>query len=549
MLLRRGLFLLLVLLVMAGLFALAVAAMRPAGWTGFELLALIALAGNLPWLAISAANALIGLFILLLARDPAAVVLPALRRLGPGRPSSPTAIAVCIRHEDMSEVLPPLRRLMAGLPAGQYTLWFLSDSSDPAAIAAEEAAIATFPGARYRRRLDNRGFKAGNLMDFLDHHAGEARFVICLDADSEMTPAAVERLVALMEADDRLAIVQQLIVGRPAAAAFPRLFQFGMRAGMRAWATGQAFWQGPDGPYWGHNAILRVSAFRAHARLPSLPDGSAILSHDQVEAVRLHAAGWKVMVLPIEEGSLEGNPPALPEFMARDRRWGAGNMQYARLIAQPGLTWMGRWQLLQAMLLFTAAPCWLLLLFAAVGEAATGGAAGTDGSALFWLILAGWACHYAPKLAGYAEVLAKPALARRYGGRGRFARGALAEILFTTLLEPVSICNKSLGLLQLAGGGLRGWAAQNRRARGVAWGDAARLLWPQGLIGLACFVLTPPAAWPWLAPWAGPLLLAIPFCVATADPRFSAWLAARGIAATPEELARSGEEEATPSQA
>ena len=150
------------------------------------------------------------------------------------------------------------------------------------------------------------------------------------------------RMVGLMQADARIAIIQQLIVGRPAGAAFPRLFQFGMRAGMRTWATGQAWWQGDEGPYWGHNALIRIAPFHQHARLEALPDGSPILSHDQVEAVRLHAAGWKVVALPIEAGSMEGNPPALPEFMARDLRWGAGNMQYFSLLRLPGMTWMGR---------------------------------------------------------------------------------------------------------------------------------------------------------------------------------------------------------------
>ena len=41
---------------------------------------------------------------------------------------------------------------------------------------------------------------------------------------------------------------------------------------------------------------------------------------------------------------MEGNPPALPEFMARDLRWAAGNMQYFALLFLPGQTWMGRWQ-------------------------------------------------------------------------------------------------------------------------------------------------------------------------------------------------------------
>ena len=57
-------------------------------------------------------------------------------------------------------------------------MWVLSDTQDPGAAAQEEAAVAAFRAAdrdpeqiRYRRRAENTGFKAGNVMEFLDHHA------------------------------------------------------------------------------------------------------------------------------------------------------------------------------------------------------------------------------------------------------------------------------------------------------------------------------------------------------------------------------------------
>ncbi|MDO9708724.1 glucans biosynthesis glucosyltransferase MdoH [Paracraurococcus lichenis] len=550
--LRRLAFALLGLWLAALLLWLAVRVLAPGGWTVWEVLVFLCFAGTAPWTALCAANALVGFIILLRAPDPPAAVLPALRRARPGAPGLRTAIAVCIRNEAMAEVLPPLGRLLDGLEAAgaadRFVLWFLSDTADPGIVAAEAAAIAGFRAARrggiavhYRRRAANTGFKAGNVMDFLDRHGGDAELMLCLDADSEMTAPAVLRLVACMEADPQLAIVQQLIVGRPATAAFPRLFQFGMRAGMRAWATGQAWWQGPEGPYWGHNAIIRIEPFRRHCRLEALPDGRPILSHDQVEAVRLHAAGWKVCCLPAEEGSMEGNPPALPEFMARDLRWAAGNMQYWDLLRLPGQTWMGCWQLVQAILLFLGAPLWVGVLVFGALNAVTGGGEATPFGWLLPLIAATWAMLHAPKLTGYAEVLLRPHLAARYGGRGAFLRGALAELGFTTLLDPISIFNKAMFLLALPFGGRRAaWAPQNRADRGVARGDAARLLWPHTLFGALVFgglALAAPGALAWALPFAGGLLAAIPFCVLTASPAVSARLRAARLAATPEELA------------
>ncbi len=505
-------------------------------WGG--LTALLALL--LPWVALGVCNAALGLA-LWLSRDPLPRVLPAARGVVPGLPRGRTAIGVCLRHEDMAQVLPPLERLLDGLRAAgaadRFALRFLSDSTDAAHAAAEDSAVAALRAARpgddiaLRRRAGNAGFKAGNVMEFLDNHASGFDLLLCLDADSEMSADAALRLVAIAEAGPRIAILQQLIVGRPAEAAFPRLFQFGMRAGMRAWAMGQAWWQGSQGPYWGHNAVLRIAAFREHARL-----AGNILSHDQVEAARLHAAGWEVWCLPVEDGSLEANPPALPEFLARDLRWAAGNMQYVFLLRAPGLNAMGRWQMVQAIALFLCAPLWALAFVVAVGLAATGGFEGTPFAALAGLALLLFAAVHAPKLCGYAELLLRPERARRYGGPGAVLRGAAAEIAFAQALAPIRVFHVARFLLALPFGATAGWGAQSRGARAVGWGDAARLLWPHTLTGVALFALLPGWAW-WIAlPWAGGLLLAIPFAVLTASPRFSEWLRERRLCATPEEV-------------
>ncbi|MBU8537214.1 glucans biosynthesis glucosyltransferase MdoH [Falsiroseomonas tokyonensis] len=547
-LLRRSLFALLVAAIAALLLVLTLRALWPGGIGALEWAIFGCLALTTPWAALSAANALVGLVILLRAPDPPAAVLPALARARPGPPDSVTALFVCLRNEDMSAVLPPLSRLLRELEAegagDRFRLWLLSDTQDPQAVAAEEAAVQSFlaahPTARYRRRADNAGYKAGNVMEALDHQLTDEAFFLTLDADSVMSASAVLRLVSVMEADPKLGIVQQLIVGRPATAAFPRLFQFGMRAGMRAWATGQAWWQMDAGPYWGHNAILRVAPFRDHAKLEALPDGSRILSHDMVESVRLQSAGWAVRCLPAEDGSQEANPPALPEFLRRDERWGAGNMQYLWLFRLPGMTWLGRLQLLQAILLFLGAPLYALALLLAAANGLTGGGAATPMGALALAVFAHWLCYFAPKLAGYAQVLLQGRVAQTYGGRAAFARGALAELVFMQLFEPLSNLNKALFLARLPFGARPGWLPQNRTDRGVSWRDATRLLWPHSTIGLlltAAFALVSAPALLLALPFTAGMILAVPLCVATADPGLSAWLRRHRIAAVPEELA------------
>lgn len=542
---RRVAFFVFCCLLGLGLLALALPAL-PQGPLGLALLLPLLLL--LPWVSLAAGQAMLGGAILLLARDPPGFVLPAARASAPATAAhGRTAIAMCLRNEEMAAPLAAMAQLLDELPRGDFDLWFLSDTREPAFLDREEAALHSFRSARadadrifVRRRSSGDGFKAGNVMAFLDSEGGVYESVVILDADSEMTGHAVLRLIRILHADPRIALVQQLIVGRPVAQPFPRLFQFGMRAGMRAWATGQGWWQGPQGPFWGHNAAFRTAPFRRHARLAALADGTAILSHDQLEAIALHEAGWGVWCLPEERGSIEGNPPALPEFLRRDERWAEGNMQYLALLRRPGLSPMGRWQLVQAILLFLCAPLWAIAFALAVLAAATGGFDATPAGTLALAMGGWWLAAHAPKLAGYTQVLLQGREAARYGGRLRFAAGALAELLFTTLLSPVSVVNKTGFLLRLALGAKGGWAPQNRADRGVSPGDALRLLWPQALAGLAVAAVLAVAA-PWALAFALPwglagLLLAVPFCVLTASAGWGRWLRRHGIAATPEEI-------------
>ena len=526
----------------AGLIALMLAALAPGGWTPVRAAILISFLPVALWLGVCVGNSVPGFLVLLLARHPARAVLPVEGDIDAGPITARTALAVTIRNEDMAAVLPPLACLLAALgDPNHFTLFLLSDTQDPALAAGEAAAVAGFSHpVRYRRRTDNAGFKAGNVMDFLDHHLGDNDFVLMLDADSEMSAAAVRRLVRILQAAPRLGLVQTLIAGRPAAMAFPRLFQFGMRAGMRIWALGQAVWQGDEGPYWGHNAIFRAAPFRTHCRLAPLPDGSAILSHDQVEAARLRAAGWGVAIWADDDGSYESNPPALPEFLHRDARWLAGNLQYRHLLALPGFRPLGRWQLVQAILMFADAPLYIMLLLLGVAAALEAPEAYPRG-ALLALAVAWPLCRYAPKLLGYLAVLLVPDQRARHGGFWRFAAGALAEIVFSLVLDAVSNLSKTLAMLRLAFGARAGWLPQNRSDRGVGWEEAARLFWPHTLLGLAAFAVlvhATPAMALLALPFGGGLLVAIPFCVLTSSPAASAWLRRHGIAALTEEISR-----------
>jgi membrane glycosyltransferase len=542
---RRAAIAAIVLVVCVGLDIAMWLTLAPGGWTIGKLVMLVSCFGAAPWVGFCAANGLIGF--LLVARHPA-VPSP----IGIIGHLPRTAIALTIRNEDMNPVLRAARRLLDGLDdrgmGDAFALFVLSDTGVGDAADVEQHAVCAFrAGDRdparilYRRRHASTGFKAGNVMDFLCHHADGFEFMLILDADSEITPEAVLRLVTAMRDDPCLGIIQHLTVGLPAASAFPRLFQFGMRAGMRTWATALSWWQGDECVYWGHNAVVRIAPFRAHCQLPLLPNGKPILSHDQVEAAMLRGAGWGIRLLPEEDGSYEANPPALPEFMRRELRWLAGNFEYRHLLRLPGLRPMGRWQLAQAILLFGCSPFYFTFLMGSAWVAATDATSPFPFASALSATLIWAGSLYAPKWLGYLELLLSRAKRMRYGGAGRVVLGMLVETVFTLLLDAINVPAKTAATVRACLGYGARWTTQNRTARGVSWSEAVRLLWSQSLLGVVAFACFAHAGWiavVWAMPFAAGLTLAIPFCVITSSPAFGAWLRVMRIAAIPEEFVR-----------
>jgi membrane glycosyltransferase len=511
--------------VAGGLVGLGWSVLSGDGWTIWEALILLCLAINAPWLGLTAATGMIGLGVRLAPpnRADAAKLSGSTAQV-----TARTILAVCVRLEDMGAVLPPLGHLLRDLrPPGddtdRFVLAILSDTPDGAAAEREAAAAARFAAGfpegavHYRRRSGNTGYKAGNLMDFLDGGAAGGDFLLVLDADSVMSAATVRRLVLHMQADPRLAILQPTIAGHGEDTLFSRLFGFGQRHGMRIWATGQAWWQGPQGAYWGHNALVRIAPFRAHARLPALPGGGGILSHDHVEAALLHAAGWAVRVLPEDAGSAERHPPDLQALFSRDLRWAAGNMQYRHLLRRPDLGRVGRFQMLQAILHYALTPLWFALLPLAAVNAATGGGEGTSRVALVLLLGACFLALNLPKLAGYAETLLRPAGQRRWQLLAIMGR----EVVLGIMVDSIAVFDRTCMLTRLAGGFGQDWEPQARTARGLQWTGTGRRFGPQMIAGVllaGLFASAGPFALLAALPVLAGLLLAVPVVVLTARP-------------------------------
>jgi membrane glycosyltransferase len=553
---RPALFFAAVAATIAGLVWLAVLALSPAGFGVVDAVLVALFAVTLPWYVIGFWNATIGLLIMRFARDPVAAVTPVAGRVRGDEPiTASTAILLCIRNEPPQRAARLLEPMLEGLAARgvgeQFHVYVLSDTSEPGMAAAEDATFAALVTAwrgrlalTYRRRQRNIGFKAGNIGDFCARWGKDHDFAVMLDADSVMTVDLLLRLVRIMQIDPRLGILQSLVVGMPSASAFARIFQFGMRLGMRSYTIGSAWWQGDCGPYWGHNAIVRIAPFIAHCRLPVLTAGvlvkGHVLSHDQVEAVLMRSAGYEVRVLAEEGASFEQNPPTLVEFIRRDLRWCQGNMQYWHFLRLPGLPPVSRYQLVFAILMFLGSPAWIaLLLIGSVAVALAPTPADfmrwDAGTALLILVLAMW---FAPNIATVIDVLSRAELRSLFGGGVRFGASFLLTVVFVVLVAPIMWASHTLFLTRLLFGRTVGWGAQARDDHAVPWSLAVRQFWPQTLIGLAPLVLlaaAAPSAVPYALLIAGGPLVSIPLAVATAAPALGRALIALGLDRLPEE--------------
>jgi membrane glycosyltransferase len=505
------------------------------GWSAASGLFLALFLIGLPWTLIGFWNSAVGFVILRLTSDPVAFTNPALRITPKDSPvTTRTAICLAVRHEDVGQVfarLDSMVRDIAATPwAAAFTFHVLSDSVRPDIVHAEEKVFAALvdghPRAsflRYRRRAVNTGFKAGNLREFAEGAQGHYDHMIVLDADSVMSAASMLRLVRAMQANPSLGILQTLVVGQPSGSAFTRVFQFGMRHAMRIQTVGSAWWQGPAGPYWGHNAIIRLKPFVDHCVLPTLPGrgplGGQILSHDQVEAAMMRGAGYDVRVIADEFESWEENPPNLPDFIKRDLRWCQGNLQYLKLLRMPGLKPMGRFQLVNAIMMYAGAPAGLLMLaagLAMIGNGSRSSALATVAFALYFLMLV---LGFAPRLLGMMDVLLRAEQRRLYGGTIRLLIGGAIDIVFSLFLGPVMMVAQALFVGGLVFGRRVIWEAQNRDGRIVRLAEASRGLWPQTLFGMAVTGILlnyAPGVLPWAAPTILPCLLAVPFTCLTA---------------------------------
>ena len=316
------------------------------------------------WIALAATGALAGL---LFGRS-------GVRARADAPLTTRTALVMPVYNEDASRTfagLQAMAELLVEHGAGDnFEVFVLADTTDPDVWIRETAAVHALREALggklhvwYRRRHENKGKKAGNVQEFVKRWGARYDHMIVLDADSVLSAETLMTLVREMQHDADCGILQTVptLYGSPTL--FGRQQQFAGAVYGPVVAKGIAAWQGDDGNYWGHNAIIRVAAFAEAAGLPVLrgrkPFGGEIMSHDFVEAALIRRAGWSVRMLPAIDGSWEETPPTLLDVAARDRRWAQGNLQHLAVVTAKGLRWPNRAHMLIGVMSYLASPIWL----------------------------------------------------------------------------------------------------------------------------------------------------------------------------------------------
>ncbi len=474
------------------------------------------------WVAFSTSGALAGL-------------IPALQRKEQLNPDGgKVAIVMPVYGEDQSMTASGLLAISKALAqtaiASRCEVFIISDTQNADAWLGETVAFQRLRSLSplpvwYRRRKKNIGRKAGNVEQFITQWGNRYEYMLMLDADSLMDGKTIEKMVARMDAEPQLGLLQtmpRLIDGESLLA---RTVQFAGALYGTTVAQGVDAWQGNDGNYWGHNALIRTHAFAECCGLPVLkgrrPIGGHIMSHDFVEAALMRRGGWAVRMDADLTGSYEGLPPTITDLASRERRWAQGNLQHLGVIGAKGLYACNRVHFAVGIAGYVMSPVWMLMM--TVGLMITAQALFTqpeyfplthqlfpnwptfDSRLMLILFFTALSLLLLPKLMGWVSVMLSSKRRKAFGGALTVSKSVLLELLLSTLYAPMMMLIQTHHVVDILLGRDSGWQTQSRSGDVMAWRDALRLTLFYVIIGVLPLVVLL-----WLAPqqiiWLSPVL-------------------------------------------
>jgi membrane glycosyltransferase len=542
------------------------------GLTTVELVVLILFVILFAHIAVGFCTAMVGFYVINRGGDSSRIT--ATLKPGEDWPLASTAIVMPVYNEDVSRVFEGLRVVFRSVQETgkleHFDFFVLSDSNQPNQWLQEEVAwlelckqVGGFGKIFYRKRRITINKKAGNVADFLRRWGRRYRYMVVLDADSIMTGRALVQLVAMMEKNPQVGIIQtapRIVNGHTL---FARMQSFASRLYSPLFLAGLNYWQQHEGNYWGHNAVIRVQPFIEYCALPDLPGtepfGGRILSHDFVEAGLMRRAGWGVWLAGDIEGTYEEGPPTLIDSAKRDRRWCQGNLQHTWLLTARGFRPANRFHMLSGVMGYVSSPLWLLFMLVSTihvfSQVTSAGGAGrlrpeeytswfgyeVEVPEALTLFLFTMLLLFLPKIVSVVVTFNDRAAAARFGGRRRLVTSAIAETILSALLAPINMAfHSKFVLTTLLGQGVS-WATQRRSAEadGTDWREAILTHGGHTLFGLvwgiSSFIISPGFFW-WLSPVIAGLVLSIPLSILLSKGALGRATRSVGLLLTPEEV-------------
>jgi membrane glycosyltransferase len=459
---------------------------------------------------------------------------------------SRTAIVMPIYHEDVDRVAAGIRQTWlsakrAGL-GSHCDFYVLSDSVDPVIQRAEEGVIARLlpifdynqgqsGGVFLMRRADRVNYKAGNIANFLRHYGGAYDFMLVLDADSVMLGRRIRQMILKMQGQPRTAILQSLMSVYRGSTPFGQLMQFSVSRLAAIFNCGFAWFLGPEALYWGHNALIRIKPFMAHAQLPTFPGkpplGGRVLSQDVHEASLLGRAGWDVELDLNPGGSYEELPSNVISYGKRDQRWCTGDFLNSALILADGFKTGQRVWLGYAVLSYSMSLLLLAMMLIGFALSVRAGASTVDGRALCWALI------YIPVIQLGSKFLLFWLHLDKRVALWRQLVSLILDIVGGLLLSPLLVYQHATFVLGILFGNAVQWTSPSRDpSDGINWAVAARVFWVPTLLAsmwIPLAWLLAPAFLFFSATILVPWLVSIPLSVWSTDPRLGAWLMRHGI--------------------
>ena len=519
---RRGIiFFGLVLITTLAVSYLTGSVLSSGGITPLEVLILVLFSLTFCWISISFWNAVIGSILILFRIDDTELHNIKKPKGGPGSLNSKTALIMLARNENPEQTLDCLRSTLQSLiETDQYACfdaYLLSDSDDKNLCITEEILCENLSQSMpkginlyYRNRKDNTGHKAGNIRDFCQRWGKNYEFMVILDSDSIMEGKTLIELSSLMELNPTAGLIQTVPQPINQKTLFGRILQFssGLYGPVVSW--GQTFWYSNSSNYWGHNAIVRTSAFTDSCGLPNLPGeppfGGEILSHDFVEASLLKRAGWDLFMLPHIKGSYEMVPEDMFSYVKRERRWAQGSLQHLRLLGSKNLHFMNRIHFLMGAMGYLSSVLWISLLISStiyILSLETGTSffflapflplsdfsENSSKYMLSPLLITGYVL-FLPKFLSF--MVATIQYHKGFREILLIALSTIAETIFAILLAPILMFYHTAFILGFLSGGKINWNPSHEREMAVSWKSAFT---NTAFITISCIVWVTPILW------------------------------------------------------